>query len=42
MALRKAIKKACLPMLQLQTFLTEAKVIINSRLLVYLREDLYI
>ena len=29
-------------MLQLQTFLTEAEVIISSRPLVYLREDLYI
>ena len=40
MALRKAIGKACLTMLQLQTFLTETEAIINSRPLVYLGEDL--
>ena len=39
-ALRKAIGKACLTMLQLQTFLTETEAIINSRPLVYLGEDL--
>ena len=40
MALRKAIGKTCLTMLQLQTFLTETEAIINSRPLVYLGEDL--
>ena len=40
MALRKAIGKSCLTMLQLQTFLTETEAIINSRPLVYLGEDL--
>ena len=39
MALRKAIGKAYLTMLQLQTFWTETE-LINSRPLVYLREDL--
>ena len=40
MALRKAIGKTCLTMLQFQTFLTETEAIINSRPLVYLGEDL--
>ena len=40
MALRKAIGKSCLTMLQLQTFLTETEAIINSRPLVCLGEDL--
>ena len=40
MALRKAIRKTYLTMLQLQTFLTETNAIINSRPLVYLGEDL--
>ena len=40
MALRTAIAKTCLAMLQLQTFLIETEAIINSRPLVYLREDL--
>ena len=31
MALRKAIGKACLTMLKLQTFLTETEAIINSK-----------
>ena len=39
MALRKAIGKTCLTILQLQTFLTETEAIINSRPLVYLEED---
>ena len=40
MALRKAIGKTKLTMLQLQTFLTVIEAIINSRPLVYLRENL--
>ena len=40
MALRKAIGKAYLTILQLQTFLTETEGIINSRPLAYLGEDL--
>ena len=40
MALRKAIGKTYLTILQLQHFLTETEVVINLRLLVYLGEDL--
>ena len=40
MALRKAIGKTCLTILQLQTFLIKTEAIINSRPLVYLGEDL--
>ena len=40
MALRNAIGKTFLTMLQLQTFLTETEAMINSRPLVYLGEDL--
>ena len=39
-ALRKAIGKTCLKMLQFETFLTETEAIINSRSLAYLGEDL--
>ena len=40
MALRKAIRKTCITMLQIQTFLTETEAIINSRPFIYLGVDL--
>ena len=40
MALRKAIGKKCVTMLQLQTFLAETEAVLNSRPLVYIGEEL--
>ena len=40
MALRKAIGKKYLTSLQLQTFLSETKAVLNSRPLVYVGDDL--